>query len=106
MAVVAIDLGGTRIKFGLVDNGQLLDTANVTVPSSERFAAVLPVMEEQVALLMQKARIHTIEGIGMAFPTIVDSDRMQLLYKYVKYNDANDLDLLGWAKEKWNAPLV
>jgi glucokinase len=47
-----------------------------------------------------------ISGIGMAFPTIVDSNKMKLLYKYVKYNDANDLDLVGWAKKKYNAPLV
>jgi glucokinase len=106
MAVVAIDLGGTRIKFGLVEKGRLLDSANVTVPSSDSFAAVLPVVEEQVAMMMQKAGVNAIEGIGMAFPTIVDSDRMRLLYKYVKYNDANDLDLLGWARQKWNAPLV
>ena len=79
MAVVAIDLGGTRIKFGLVEKGRLLDSANVTVPSSDSFAAVLPVVEEQVAMMMQKAGVNAIEGIGMAFPTIVDSDRMRLL---------------------------
>jgi glucokinase len=31
---------------------------------------------------------------------------MKLLYKYVKYNDANDIDLKGWARSKWNAPLA
>ncbi len=106
MPVIALDLGGTRIKFGLLENGQLLASANIEVPSSESFAAVLPIIEAQVGKMMKETGIPHLDGIGMAFPTIVDSDRMRLLYKYVKYNDANDLDLVGWAKAKWNAPLV
>ena len=106
MPVIALDLGGTRIKFGLVENGQLLETETVTVPSSDSFAAVLPLIERQVAEMMQKTGSTQLDGIGMAFPTIVDSDRMRLLYKYVKYNDANDLDLSAWAKATWNAPLA
>jgi glucokinase len=90
---------------GLVENGDLLATANVTVPSSSSFAAVLPIIEEQVARLTTAANAGPVKGIGMAFPTTVDSDRMRLLYKYVKYPDANDLDLAGWAMEKWGVPL-
>jgi glucokinase len=105
MPTIALDLGGTRIKFGLVENGRLLASANVAV-SSESFAAVMPVIETQVAVLMEEAGVKKIDGIGMAFPTIVDSDRMRLLYKYVKYNDANDLDLTAWARAKWGAPLA
>ncbi len=106
MPIAALDLGGTRIKFGLVENGQLLASANVEVPSSESFAAVLPIIEMQVAKMLAEIGHQQIEGLGMAFPTIVDSDRNRLLYKYVKYNDANDLNLTAWAKEKWNAPLA
>jgi len=106
MSVIALDLGGTRIKFGLVENGQLLASANVAVPSSESFAAVLPIIETQVERLLAAAGRQKITGIGMAFPTIVDSDQMRLLYKYTKYNDANDLDLMGWAKDTWGVPLA
>ena len=106
MAVIALDLGGTRIKFGLADQGQLLASKTLEVPSSESFAAVLPIIEQQIEQLMQENGRVSLDGIGMAFPTIVDSDRMQLLYKYVKYNDANDLNLRAWAQEKWAAPLV
>lgn len=106
MAVIALDLGGTRIKFGLVENGQLLASANLEVPSSESFAAVLPIIEAQVERMLAGTGTQRFEGIGMAFPTIVDSDRRRLLYKYVKYNDANDLDLVAWAKAKWDAPLA
>ena len=106
MPVITLDLGGTRIKFGLLENGQLLASANIEVPSSEHFAAVLPIIEAQVGKMIKETDAKQLDGIGMAFPTIVDSDRMRLLYKYTKYNDANDLDLIGWARAKWNAPLV
>jgi glucokinase len=106
MPTAALDLGGTRIKFGLVENGQLLASANVEVPSSESFAAVLPIIEREIGKMLAETGHTNIEGIGMAFPTIVDSDRKRLLYKYVKYNDANDLDLTDWAMKKWAAPLA
>ncbi len=106
MPVIALDLGGTRIKFGLIENGQMLTSATLTVPSSDSFAAVLPLLERQVDAMLAETGRTALSGIGMAFPTIVDSDRMRLLYKYVKYNHANDLDLVSWAKTKWRAPLV
>jgi len=106
MPVVAMDLGGTRIKFGVMDEGRLVSTASIVVPSSEHFAAVLPDIERQIDNMLQEGGYDSLQGIGMAFPTIVDSDNMKLLYKYVKYNDANDIDLKGWARSKWNAPLA
>jgi glucokinase len=106
MPAIALDLGGTRIKFGLLEAGQLQASANIEVPSSENFAAVLPIIEEQIAQMLQQTGHKNLNGIGMAFPTVVDSDNMRLLYKYVKYNDANDLDLSDWARKKWQAPLV
>jgi len=106
MPVVAMDLGGTRIKFGVIDEGKLVSTASIVVPSSEHFAAVLPDIERQIDTMLQEGGYDSLQGVGMAFPTIVDSDNMRLLYKYVKYNDANDLDLKGWARSRWNAPLA
>ncbi len=101
-----MDLGGTRIKFGVIDEGKLVSTASIVVPSSEYFAAILPDIERQIDTMLQEGGYDSLQGVGMAFPTIVDSDNMRLLYKYVKYNDANDLDLKGWARSRWNAPLA
>jgi len=101
-----MDLGGTRIKFGVIDEGKLVSTASIVVPSSEHFAAILPDIERQIDTMLQEGGYDSLQGVGMAFPTIVDSDNMRLLYKYVKYNDANDLDLKGWARSRWNAPLA
>ncbi len=106
MLQAALDLGGTRIKFGLISNGQCVVTSSLAIPSSERFATVLPLIEAEIYRMMREGGFTELDGIGMAFPTIVDSDRMRLLYQYVKYTDANDLDLTTWAKARWNATLV
>jgi glucokinase len=106
MTVIALDFGGTRIKFGLVEHGQLLSADTITVPSSDSFAALLPIIEQHINHMLKASVTPSIDGIGMAFPTIVDSDRMRLLYKYVKYNDANDIDLSAWAQKNWGAALV
>lgn len=106
MLQAALDLGGTRIKFGLISNRQCVVTSSLAIPSSERFATVLPLIEAEIYRMMRESGFTELDGIGMAFPTIVDSDRMRLLYQYVKYTDANDLDLTTWAKARWNATLV
>ena len=106
MLQAALDLGGTRIKFGLISNGQCVVTSSLAIPSSERFATVLPLIEAEIYRMMRESGFTRLDGIGMAFPTIVDSDRMRLLYQYVKYTDANDLDLTTWAKARWNATLA
>ncbi len=106
MTVIALDFGGTRIKFGLVEHGQLLSADTITVPSSDSFAALLPIIEQHINHMLKVSVTPAIDSIGMAFPTIVDSDRMRLLYKYVKYNDANDIDLSAWAQKNWGAALV
>jgi glucokinase len=90
----------------VIDEGKLVSTASIVVPSSEHFATVLPDIERQIDTMLRDGGYDSLQGVGMAFPTIVDSDNMKLLYKYVKYNDANDIDLKGWARSKWNAPLA
>jgi glucokinase len=45
-------------------------------------------------------------GIGIAFPGIVDSARCKVLSKYVKYPDAQDVDFVKWAKDRWNIPVA
>ncbi len=105
MAVIALDLGGTRVKAGLVEGGTLLSATNVAVPSSDSFTALMPLLEEVIDGLLADAGRPAVKGLGISFPTIVDSDHMRLLYQYVKYADANNLDLAGWVRRNWGVPL-
>lgn len=104
MAIVAFDLGGSSFKFGLIANDELILKKNIPLVDTTSLHNVLPHLEKEINQCQQKG--YAIEGIGMAFPTIVDNQSNRLLYQYVKYQDANDIDLNAWAKHHWNAPLA
>lgn len=98
-------MGGTKIKIGLVHNGTLI--ADTSIPASahisltERLAEIADLVDR---LLQQTHAIPL--GIGIAFPGIVDSVRHKILSKYVKYPDPQQIDLTGWAMDRWGIPFA
>jgi glucokinase len=102
---IGIDMGGTRIKIGLVKDGSLMAIhkvkASAHVSLSERLAGIANEID-----IMLREHNETPNGIGIAFPGIVDSDRKKILSKYVKYPDTQQTDLVAWAEENWNVPLA
>lgn len=105
---VVIDLGGTRIKVGVVSNGEVLGSLFVDAFSDRGLVARLPVIEESIDYLTGKLGMvaNEISGIGISIPGIVDSRQMKLLSVNEKFNDAVDFDFPAWALKKWNKPLV
>jgi glucokinase len=102
---IGIDMGGTRIKIGLVKDGSLV--AGMKIPASAHIT--LEERLEEIATqvdLMLKENNCTPSGIGIAFPGIVDSDKSIILSKYVKYPDAKKVNLPAWAKKRWGIPLA
>lgn len=105
---IALDLGGTRIKVGIVSNGKVLSSIFVDAFSDKGLLARLPVVEDCIDHLLKQLSISVdeIAGIGISIPGIVDSRQMKLLSVNKKFNDAVDFDFPGWALRKWNKPLV
>lgn len=102
--VIGIDMGGTRIKAGLIAEGRLVSSTVMDV-NSKLLQDHLDSLEDVINSL--SAKVSTpLEGIGIAFPGIVDSDRMKILSRYVKYTDAQDLDLTRWAQDRFGVPLI
>jgi glucokinase len=108
MAVIAVDLGGTRIKFGVVEEGKLLATAKLKAQPNRSTRDNLDEINHAVKLMMKENRIDedTLTGIGLSLPSIVNSDTNKVISRYVKYNDAHDFDFNKWAHEEWNLPVV
>jgi glucokinase len=102
---IGIDMGGTRIKIGLVKDGTLI--AGIKIPASahvtleDRLAEIAEVVDKLLA-----EHKCTPSGIGIAFPGIVDSDKSRILSKYVKYPDAKKVNLPEWAMKRWGIPLA
>ncbi len=108
MINIGVDLGGTKIKIGLVAEGNLLATTEIIAEAGQSFAQKLPEIELAVNQLLKKINHNSgvLGGIGLSFPSIVDSEQMKILSEYVKFTDANKINLQEWARQTWHIPLV
>jgi len=106
MLTAAIDLGGTKIKLGLLRDHQVLEIR--TFPSMEKMGLGnrLPGIEECINSLLRTHRRHgeDFSGIGIGFPGIVNTRENRVL-STPKYKDASELDLNKWAERSWSVPL-
>jgi len=105
--VVAFDFGGSSIKLGIIDSGDIIAQTVIGDIDSRLIKPLLPRMHETINSLCQS--IHQddrdITKIGMAIPSVVDSKKGRVLSEYVKYQDFNDADLHGWVKKNWGCDL-
>lgn len=102
---IGVDMGGTRIKIGLVRQGKLLADATIPASSHVNLSDRLAEIAEKLDQLLAENNAVPL-GIGIAFPGIVDHVRCKVLSKYVKYPDAQEVDFIKWAKQRWNIPVA
>ena len=76
---IGIDLGGTNIRVGLVENGSLVRKEVVTCPSKATYEEVLGRLEG----LIDRVMCPEVAGIGVGVPSVVDSE------EGIVYNVAN-----------------
>lgn len=105
MGSIGIDMGGTNIKIGLVEEGRLIE--GTTIPASSHVTLQQRLIEitQQSNRLLKKHRMG-LKSVGLAFPGIVDSGRKKITSRYVKYPDAQDVDLRAWVQKEWNVPFA
>jgi glucokinase len=101
---VGIDLGGTRIKLGLVVNGSLLARTVLDAEQENGLGANLAKVETAIGQLLFDSGIagKQLSGVGLSFPGIVDPREKRVLSTLKKYDDAPNLALENWVAEKWN----
>lgn len=108
MNLLACDLGGTRMKIGVVRDGVVL--AQITEPAHSKagLAPALPVLKAAWLRLLDelKVSVANCSGISVAFPSLVDTKSGRILAEYGKYADAMQLDLRAWAKHEFAQPLA
>jgi hypothetical protein len=104
---IAIDLGGTLIKIGLINDGELIDRREIVAQSASGLKSQLPELElviDQI-LLVNQIQKENVLGIGFSFAGLVDSIANRILSTNQKYDDGPETDLVGWAHKRWNWPL-
>ena len=108
MTVLASDLGGTRMKIGVVRDGVVLAQTTEPANSKTGLAPALPVLKAVWLRLLADLRltVNNCTGISVAFPSLVNTKSGRILAEYGKYADAMHLDLRAWAKQEFALPLA
>lgn len=100
---IAIDIGGSHLRCGLIGHEGILRVSDHPISLKSRLAPLLPVIELQVAGF---AGSGDCRAITISFPGIVTHDGRVLSTPRGKFEDAPDIDLAGWAKERFGLRLI
>ena len=109
MAAITIDFGGTQIKFGIIEkNGDILASGKINSIPDDTIEKSLILVSKNIRELIAENNIPllSLEGIGIALPSIIDPVKNLVLSRYVKYTDANEFDFSEWSRCEWNLPVV
>ena len=90
MYTIAIDLGGTVVKIGLLSDGEIVDCVRLPSRLALGLALNLPKIKEAIDRLLAAWRIDVaaLRCIGLAFPGLVDPIHNRVISTNEKYDDA------------------
>jgi glucokinase len=108
VTTLAVDLGGTTIKLGVVRAGTVLAQSAIDAGSRGGLAPKLGEIEAALRSLCASAGVDVaaVAGIGMAFPSLIDPKTRVITSTNDKYPDARGFDLAGWARRAFGVPVA
>lgn len=103
---VGIDLGGTRVKMGIVSNGKVIAKNIVAANSANGLQGYFPVLAHEINAMIAGAGFskEKLTGVGLAFPGIVNPYEKKILQTNNKYPDATQVDVEKWVYGNWSVP--
>ena len=105
MYSIVIDLGGTVIKTGLVQDGKIIDFYSFErlISSLRGIMSNLCYVEDAIDTLLYENNIlpSQLSGIGLAFPGIVNPVDNIIVATNLKYDDAKDMDFPACVRSRW-----
>jgi glucokinase len=109
MSVLIADIGGTRIKLGIVRQKRVIARAAIPAEPESGLAAALTRIESGWSDLARE-QSHPgsdLMAIGLAFPGLIHSRNGKILSSPAgKFDDARTLDLACWSRERFSLPLM
>jgi len=108
MTILACDLGGTRLKIGVVRDGQVLAHTVEPAHSQHGLAPRLPVLKDAWLRLLHglNLKLSDCAGASVAFPSLIDKETGRILVVYGKYADSLGIDMRAWVRTELGLPLV
>ena len=100
--IATIDLGGTRTKLGLVDEGAVVRALRCDADAQGSLEDHLNEMLEHLRVLCaeEDMTLEACDGIGLLSTGLVNSRDMRVLSTNGKYDDAVGFDFPGWARRQ------
>lgn len=108
MKILAVDVGGTNVKLGVVSGGQVLRSTAFGAHGASGAAQLLQRLGAAMRDLAAEAGapLCGFDGVGIALPTLVDTRSTRVLVDMVgKFEGIAAADLRGWAQRELNLPL-
>ena len=107
MYCIAIDLGGTIIKIGLVKGNEILEFSSFPAIAGS-LGSNLPARGGVINRLLSKWKVprEELAGMGLAFPGMVNPKEKRVTSTNDKYDDACDIDLPSWVDRNWGTSFI
>ncbi|MCA9261071.1 MAG: ROK family protein [Planctomycetales bacterium] len=108
MTVLACDLGGRRIKLGVVAEGRVVRQSTIAAHADAPLPERLPALVEAFRTLCEQHGItfSQCRAIVIGYPSVVDVEQARILDHFGKFGDAAAFDLRAWARHELGLPLA
>lgn len=103
--ILAVDLGGTHVKLGMVADGVLVDEDRVPAPATLRELGTVADLGRRMIAAHTELGLRVARA-GVAAPGVVDPRSGRLTSIHDKYAYLVGFDLPGWATEELGLPVV
>lgn len=103
MKILCMDLGGSRAKLAVMEDGQILSLDIFAIDAARSMADTLIILETHAR---QLAGFAECAAIGFAYPGIVNRKECRVVTSCGKYTDAMNVDYLAWARSRFGLPLT
>jgi len=98
--IIGIDIGGTNIRVGLVQNHRIVRIVSALTPANETQEIVL----NTIVSLIEKFMDTPVDAIGIGVPSIVDVDK-GIVYDVVNIPQWKEVHLKAYLENKFHLPI-
>jgi glucokinase len=98
--IIGVDLGGTNIRAGLIQGGEVLQSINHKLTNKHSLDATL----EQIIAVIEPLVSEEVEGIGIGVPSIVDVDN-GVVFDVVNIPSWKKVELKKILEEQFHKPV-
>jgi glucokinase len=108
VTTLAIDLGGTRIKVGVIADGVVVARDILAAHSQDKMSAQLDTIAGILREHCERLRVDrtAVHGVVVGFPGLVDDAGQHVTATYGKYDDARSIDFIAWARRHFGVPAL